>query len=76
MEFYENENTLKERLHVFFIKNQRSSEYNVIYVFILLLNLISSGLQIRIIKTALKLFTCLLYVIRVVFDYGPIQANW
>ena len=34
------------------------------------------GLQIRIIKTALKLLTCLLYVIRVMIDTGPIYANW
>lgn len=32
------------------------------------------GLRIRIIKTALKLIACLLYVVRVVFDSGP--ADW
>ncbi|KAH9528543.1 potassium channel, sub T, member 2 [Dermatophagoides farinae] len=57
VEFYENENTIKEKLHVFFIKNQRTS------------------LQIRIIKTVLKLLTCLFYIVRVIFDAGPLLAN-
>ncbi|XP_075681048.1 slowpoke 2 isoform X2 [Dermatophagoides pteronyssinus] len=57
VEFYENENTFKEKLHVFFIKNQRTS------------------LQIRIIKTVLKLLTCLFYIVRVIFDAGPLLAK-
>ena len=32
MEFYENENTFKEKLHVFFIKNQRTSKSRIFFV--------------------------------------------
>ncbi|KAI1290456.1 Potassium channel subfamily T member 1 [Halotydeus destructor] len=56
VEFYVNENTFKERLQLYFIKNQRSS------------------LRIRIIKMALKLIACLLYIARVVLDNGPSHA--
>jgi hypothetical protein len=35
-----------------------------------------TGLRIRIIKTALKLIACFLYVVRVVLDNGPAYANW
>jgi hypothetical protein len=53
-----NENTVKERLHLYFIKNQRSS------------------LRIRIARMVLKLFTCILYVGRVVMDADPLNATW
>ena len=84
VEFYENENSIRERLNKFFIKNQRSSKsidfpnnseiLKLIFAF--LNNFFCTGLQIRIIKTSLKLLTCLLYVTRVVLDPGPLYANW
>lgn len=58
VEYYVNENTIKERLHLYFIKNQRSS------------------LRIRIARMILKLFTCILYVGRVVMDTDPLSASW
>ncbi|XP_035706389.1 potassium channel subfamily T member 2-like isoform X3 [Folsomia candida] len=57
VEYYVNENTIKERLHLYFIKNQRSS------------------LRIRIARMILKLFTCILYVGRVVMDTDPLSAS-
>ncbi|KAI1290455.1 Potassium channel subfamily T member 1 [Halotydeus destructor] len=57
VEFYVNENTFKERLQLYFIKNQRSS------------------LRIRIIKMALKLVACILYIVGVVLDAGPSYAT-
>ncbi|XP_064458746.1 potassium channel subfamily T member 2-like isoform X4 [Ornithodoros turicata] len=57
VEFYVNENTLKERLHLYFIKNQRSS------------------LRIRVIRLVVKIVACLLYVLRVVLDRGPLYAT-
>ncbi|XP_022242333.1 potassium channel subfamily T member 1-like [Limulus polyphemus] len=57
VEFYVNENTLKERLQLFFIKNQRSS------------------LRIRIFNLVIKIVLCVLYVIRVVLDSGPLKAT-
>ncbi|XP_029961647.1 potassium channel subfamily T member 1 [Salarias fasciatus] len=50
VEFYVNENTFKERLKLFFIKNQRSS------------------LRIRLFNFALKVLTCVLYIVRVTLD--------
>ncbi|XP_067333293.1 potassium channel subfamily T member 2 isoform X2 [Channa argus] len=50
VEFYVNENTFKERLKLFFIKNQRSS------------------LRVRMFNFALKVLSCLLYIIRVLLD--------
>uniref|UniRef100_A0A8C5GU27 RCK N-terminal domain-containing protein n=1 Tax=Gouania willdenowi TaxID=441366 RepID=A0A8C5GU27_GOUWI len=50
VEFYVNENTFKERLKLFFIKNQRSS------------------LRIRLFNFALKILTCVLYIVRVSLD--------
>ncbi|XP_069562580.1 potassium channel subfamily T member 1-like isoform X5 [Brachyistius frenatus] len=50
VEFYVNENTFKERLKLFFIKNQRSS------------------LRIRLFNFALKILTCILYIVRVGLD--------
>lgn len=32
MEYYVNENTFKERLQLYFIKNQRSSEYTIFFL--------------------------------------------
>uniref|UniRef100_A0A673CNJ0 Si:dkey-21e5.1 n=1 Tax=Sphaeramia orbicularis TaxID=375764 RepID=A0A673CNJ0_9TELE len=49
VEFYVNENTFKERLKLFFIKNQRSS------------------LRIRLFNFSLKILTCALYILRVIF---------
>uniref|UniRef100_A0A3Q1EEY9 Potassium channel subfamily T member 2-like n=1 Tax=Acanthochromis polyacanthus TaxID=80966 RepID=A0A3Q1EEY9_9TELE len=46
VEFYVNENTFKERLKLFFIKNQRS-------------------LRVRMFNFALKVLSCLLYIVRV-----------
>ncbi|CAL8082842.1 unnamed protein product [Orchesella dallaii] len=57
VEYYVNENTIKERLQLYFIKNQRSS------------------LRIRIARMVLKLFTCILYVCRVVMDSQPTSAT-
>lgn len=34
VEFYENENTFKEKLHVFFIKNQRTSKSRIFFCFV------------------------------------------
>uniref|UniRef100_A0A3Q3E270 Potassium sodium-activated channel subfamily T member 2b n=1 Tax=Hippocampus comes TaxID=109280 RepID=A0A3Q3E270_HIPCM len=48
VEFYVNENTFKERLKLFFIKNQRSS------------------LRVRMFNFALKVLSCLLYIVRTV----------
>ncbi|KAM4578520.1 potassium channel subfamily T member 1 isoform 15-T15 [Fundulus diaphanus] len=56
VEFYVNENTFKERLKLFFIKNQRSS------------------LRIRLFNFALKILTCVLYIVRVSLD-DPTQNN-
>uniref|UniRef100_A0A7N8YJA1 Potassium channel subfamily T member 2-like n=1 Tax=Mastacembelus armatus TaxID=205130 RepID=A0A7N8YJA1_9TELE len=50
VEFYVNENTFKERLKLFFIKNQRSS------------------LRVRMFNFALKVLSCLLYIVRVLLD--------
>lgn len=58
VEYYVNENTLKERLHLYFFKNQRSS------------------LRIRIARFVLKLFTCVLYISRVIADDDPTDAAW
>ncbi|KAL7645094.1 UNVERIFIED_CONTAM: hypothetical protein RMT77_003472 [Armadillidium vulgare] len=57
VEYYVNENTIKERLHLYFVKNQRSS------------------LRIRIFNLLIKLLTCILYILRVVFDDDPINAT-
>ncbi|CAO1298908.1 unnamed protein product [Diamesa tonsa] len=57
VEYYVNENTFKERLQLYFIKNQRSS------------------LRIRIVNLLFKLITCLLYIIRVMTDYDPMNAS-
>uniref|UniRef100_A0A3Q2Q7N4 Potassium sodium-activated channel subfamily T member 1 n=1 Tax=Fundulus heteroclitus TaxID=8078 RepID=A0A3Q2Q7N4_FUNHE len=56
VEFYVNENTFKERLKLFFIKNQRSS------------------LRIRLFNFALKILTCVLYIVRVSLD-DPTENN-
>ncbi|XP_076007039.1 potassium channel subfamily T member 1 isoform X2 [Genypterus blacodes] len=56
VEFYVNENTFKERLKLFFIKNQRSS------------------LRIRLFNFALKILTCVLYIVRVSLD-DPKEVN-
>ncbi|KAM6931318.1 potassium channel subfamily T member 1 [Xenentodon cancila] len=56
LEFYVNENTFKERLKLFFIKNQRSS------------------LRIRLFNFALKILTCVLYIVRVSLD-DPMEVN-
>uniref|UniRef100_A0A3Q3A6Y6 Potassium sodium-activated channel subfamily T member 1 n=1 Tax=Kryptolebias marmoratus TaxID=37003 RepID=A0A3Q3A6Y6_KRYMA len=56
VEFYVNENTFKERLKLFFIKNQRSS------------------LRIRLFNFALKILTCVLYIVRVSLD-SPKEPN-
>ncbi|XP_043967990.1 potassium channel subfamily T member 2 isoform X13 [Gambusia affinis] len=56
VEFYVNENTFKERLKLFFIKNQRSS------------------LRIRLFNFALKILTCVLYIVRVSLD-NPTENN-
>uniref|UniRef100_A0A8C5GV47 RCK N-terminal domain-containing protein n=1 Tax=Gouania willdenowi TaxID=441366 RepID=A0A8C5GV47_GOUWI len=56
VEFYVNENTFKERLKLFFIKNQRSS------------------LRIRLFNFALKILTCVLYIVRVSLD-DPDEFN-
>ncbi|XP_037536160.1 potassium channel subfamily T member 1 isoform X2 [Nematolebias whitei] len=56
VEFYVNENTFKERLKLFFIKNQRSS------------------LRIRLFNFALKILTCVLYIVRVSLD-SPRETN-
>ncbi|XP_015251037.1 PREDICTED: potassium channel subfamily T member 1-like isoform X1 [Cyprinodon variegatus] len=56
VEFYVNENTFKERLKLFFIKNQRSS------------------LRIRLFNFALKILTCVLYIVRVSLD-NPTEYN-
>ncbi|CAG7832399.1 unnamed protein product, partial [Allacma fusca] len=56
VEYYVNENTVKERLHLYFFKNQRSS------------------LRIRIARFVLKLFTCVLYITRVITDDDPTDA--
>ncbi|XP_066536824.1 potassium channel subfamily T member 2 [Hoplias malabaricus] len=57
VEFYINENTLKERLKLFFIQNQRSS------------------LRIRFIHFSLKLLSCALYMLRVLYD-PPQKTPW
>uniref|UniRef100_T1KQL7 RCK N-terminal domain-containing protein n=1 Tax=Tetranychus urticae TaxID=32264 RepID=T1KQL7_TETUR len=57
VEFYVNENTFKERLQEYLIKNKKSS------------------FRIRGVKMVLKLFACLLYVIRVMLDDGPDPAD-
>ncbi|XP_022242998.1 potassium channel subfamily T member 1-like [Limulus polyphemus] len=57
VEFYVNENTLKEQLQLFFIKNQRSS------------------LRIRIFNLVIKIVLCVLYIIRVALDSGPLKAT-
>uniref|UniRef100_A0A672GGT9 Si:dkey-21e5.1 n=1 Tax=Salarias fasciatus TaxID=181472 RepID=A0A672GGT9_SALFA len=57
VEFYVNENTFKERLKLFFIKNQRSS------------------LRIRLFNFALKVLTCVLYIVRVTLDDPAVQSN-
>ncbi|XP_075323551.1 potassium channel subfamily T member 1 isoform X15 [Odontesthes bonariensis] len=56
VEFYVNENTFKERLKLFFIKNQRSS------------------LRIRLFNFALKILTCVLYIVRVSLE-NPNDVN-
>ncbi|XP_072243552.1 potassium channel subfamily T member 1 isoform X8 [Leuresthes tenuis] len=56
VEFYVNENTFKERLKLFFIKNQRSS------------------LRIRLFNFALKILTCVLYIVRVSLE-NPKDVN-
>uniref|UniRef100_A0A672ZDB4 RCK N-terminal domain-containing protein n=1 Tax=Sphaeramia orbicularis TaxID=375764 RepID=A0A672ZDB4_9TELE len=56
VEFYVNENTFKERLKLFFIKNQRSS------------------LRVRMFNFALKVLSCLLYIVRVLLD-NPLEAR-
>uniref|UniRef100_A0A672ZC71 RCK N-terminal domain-containing protein n=1 Tax=Sphaeramia orbicularis TaxID=375764 RepID=A0A672ZC71_9TELE len=55
VEFYVNENTFKERLKLFFIKNQRSS------------------LRVRMFNFALKVLSCLLYIVRVLLD-NPLEV--
>ncbi|ODN05382.1 Potassium channel subfamily T member 2 [Orchesella cincta] len=57
VEYYVNERTIKERLHMYFFKNQRSS------------------LRIRIARFILKLFTCVLYIARVMLDDNPTFAS-
>ncbi|XP_030591055.1 potassium channel subfamily T member 2 isoform X2 [Archocentrus centrarchus] len=57
VEFYVNENTFKERLKLFFIKNQRSS------------------LRVRMFNFALKVLSCLLYIVRVLLDNPQEQRH-
>ncbi|XP_078326058.1 potassium channel subfamily T member 2-like isoform X2 [Crassostrea virginica] len=57
VEFFTNEKSLKERLQLYFIKNQRSS------------------LRIRIFNFAIKLLTCILYIVRVMSDSVPNQCS-
>ncbi|CAM4407498.1 unnamed protein product [Leuciscus chuanchicus] len=73
VEFYVNENTFKERLKLFFIKNQRSSEFSARP---------SGGsncgfscplscpvrLRVRLFNFFLKVVSCLLYIVRVLLD--------
>lgn len=35
-----------------------------------------TGFRIRSLKVILKLFACILYVIRVIFDSGPDSSDW
>lgn len=58
VEFYNSENTIKEQLQMYFIKDHNVSLY------------------IRSIKLVLKTLACMLYVIRVILDKGPLVANW
>ncbi|XP_065931413.1 potassium channel subfamily T member 2 isoform X16 [Magallana gigas] len=57
VEFFTNEKSLKERLQLYFIKNQRSS------------------LRIRIFNFAIKLLTCILYIVRVMSDSVPSECS-
>ncbi|XP_061169679.1 potassium channel subfamily T member 2-like isoform X2 [Saccostrea echinata] len=57
VEFFTNEKSLKERLQLYFIKNQRSS------------------LRIRIFNFAIKLLTCILYVVRVMSEPEPSECS-
>ncbi len=79
VEYYVNENTFKQRLQLYFIKNQRSSKSSlapptssksVKYTARF------SGLRIRIFNLMVKLLTCVLYVARVIFDNDPTTATW
>uniref|UniRef100_A0A3Q2E975 Potassium sodium-activated channel subfamily T member 1a n=1 Tax=Cyprinodon variegatus TaxID=28743 RepID=A0A3Q2E975_CYPVA len=77
VEFYVNENTFKERLKLFFIKNQRSSNALRYSIFGGIYykqakkkkhSFFFPGLRIRVFNFCLKLLTCLLYIIRVMTD--------
>lgn len=58
VEFHNSENTIRERLQKYFIKDHAVSLY------------------IRAAKLILNVFACYLYVVRVIFDRGPMAANW
>ncbi|RWS27965.1 uncharacterized protein B4U80_05034 [Leptotrombidium deliense] len=58
VEYYVNENKLKEKLQTYFLRDQKSSS------------------RILKIKMSLKLFACILYVVRVLYDRGPAFIQW
>lgn len=80
VEFFTNEKSFKERLQLYFIKNQRSSakkKNNWNWAKPVLIHTSAafvSGLRIRIFNLFIKLLSCALYMVRVVFD-NPEQMN-
>ncbi|TRY65894.1 hypothetical protein DNTS_022762, partial [Danionella cerebrum] len=76
VEFYVNENTFKERLKLFFIKNQRSSEFspgpsdgsNSV--------MCPVRLRVRLFNFFLKVLSCMLYIVRVLLDDPREERDW